>query len=343
MLNGNYSVQVTTHELGHNWGLGHANALYCTSGSTRVAIAAPSVLPVEGLPGPVLDDGQQRPAPQPRVAARASSASSSASEKVIGGPGNTYTIAPYFGSGPVKLVRVPRGDGTFIDLDYRSTYGSFDTFAAGSPPVTGVTMRLAVGTASPTSSPKDTNLIDTTPSTTDLKDAPLLPGKTLTDPVSGLSFKTLSSDASGVKVQVTESVKPGTPGSLTASADTSPKVSLDWTAASDNIGVASYRVQRNGSTVATVNAPTTDWTDTSVSFGTAYTYTVAAIDTSGNVGTAASKAVTVPANPNPTPTPEPTPTPQPTPDARSRRRRPSPPTATSTRRRRRSRSRARPA
>src|SRR5829696_6436563 len=42
MLNGNYSVHVTTHELGHNWGLGHANALYCTSGSSRVAIAAPS-------------------------------------------------------------------------------------------------------------------------------------------------------------------------------------------------------------------------------------------------------------------------------------------------------------
>ena len=208
-------------------------------------------------------------------------------------------------------------------------------------------MRIAVGTASPTSSPKETNLIDTTPSTTDLKDAPLLVGKTLTDPVSGLTFKTLSSDANGVKVQVTESVKPGTPGSLTASADATPKVSLDWTAATDNIGVASYRVQRNGATVATVNAPTTDWTDTGVSFGTAYTYTVAAIDTSGNVGTAASKAVTVPANPNPTPTPdptptpEPTPTPDPTPDARPRPR--SRPTATSTRRRHPSRSRARPA
>ena len=33
MLNGNYSVQVTTHELGHNWGLGHANALSCTNSS----------------------------------------------------------------------------------------------------------------------------------------------------------------------------------------------------------------------------------------------------------------------------------------------------------------------
>jgi hypothetical protein len=30
---------------------------------------------------------------------------------------------------------VPRGDGSFIDPDDRSTYGTFDTFAAGSRPV----------------------------------------------------------------------------------------------------------------------------------------------------------------------------------------------------------------
>jgi chitodextrinase len=57
----------------------------------------------------------------------------------------------------------------------------------------------------------------------------------------------------------------------------------------------------------------TSWTDTGVSFGTSYTYGVAAIDTSGNVGTAASKAVSVPANPNATPAPSPTATPAPTP------------------------------
>ena len=71
------------------------------------------------------------------------------SEKLVGAPGNTYTIAPYLGSGSVKLVRVPRGDGTFFDLDFRKTSGSFDTFAAGSPATVGVTIRLAAGTASP--------------------------------------------------------------------------------------------------------------------------------------------------------------------------------------------------
>ena len=70
VLNGNYSVQVMTHELGHNWGLGHSNALYCTSGVDPGHDRRARGLPVERLPGPVLDDGQQRPAPQPRIASR---------------------------------------------------------------------------------------------------------------------------------------------------------------------------------------------------------------------------------------------------------------------------------
>jgi chitodextrinase len=306
-LDGNYSVQVMTHELGHNWGLGHANALHCTSSSTKVAIAAPSACTSGAYQDPFSTMGNNA-LRHDHAAELGELGFLTSSEKVTGAPGNTYTIAPWFGSGAIKLVRVPRGDGTFFDLDYRMTYGSFDTFTAGSPPVTGVTIRLNVGTASPTTSPKDSNLIDTTPSTTDLKDAPLLPGKTVRDPVSGLSFTTLSSDTSGVKVQVKEGVKPGTPGSFTATADATPKVSLDWTAASDNVAVVKYRVTRNGTSVATVNAPTTSWTDTGVTFGASYTYTVAAIDSSGNVGAAASKSVTVPANPNPTPTPDPSPT-----------------------------------
>jgi chitodextrinase len=316
MLNGNLSVQVMTHELGHNFGLGHANALYCTnSGGTRVAIEATGRCTSKVYEDPFSTMGNN--------ALRHNHASElgelgflASSEKVVGAPGNTYTISPYLGSGPVKLVRIPRGDGTFFDLDVRTPYGSFDNFTAGSPAVAGATIRLAVGTASPTSSPKGTDLIDTTPSTTDLKDAPLLVGKTVKDPVSTISFKTLSIDASGVKVQVNEGIAPSAPGALSATASGTPTVALSWGAATDNMAVASYRITRNGSALATVNASTTSWTDTTPAFGTAYTYGVAAVDTSGNTGSAATRAVTTPADPNPkpSPTPSPTPTPTPTPD-----------------------------
>jgi len=316
VMNGNISVQVMTHELGHNYGLGHANALYCTSGTTRVAISSTSNCTSKAYQDPFSTMGNN--------ALRHNHGSQlgeigflTSSEKVIATPGNTYTIAPHLGSGATKLVRVPRGDGTYLDLDLRTPYGVFDNFATGSPATVGVTIRLAVGSASPTSSPKGTDLIDTTPSTTDLKDAPLLVGRTLTDPVSGLSIKTLSSDSSGVKVQVREGIAPSAPGAMTASANDTPRVSLTWGAATDNIAVAGYRITRNGTVLGMLNAPATSWNDTGVTFGTTYTYSVAAVDTSANVGPAVSKSVTTPRDPNPTPTPSPspsaTPSPSPTP------------------------------
>ncbi len=152
LLNGTLSVQVMTHELGHNFGLGHANAISCTENGTRVALSSAANCSEQLYADPFSTMGNN--------ALRHNQGSQlgelgwlSASEKVIGTPGDTYTISSYFSSGAVKLVRIPRGDGTFLDLDVRSAYGVFDNFAAGSPPVSGVTIRLGWGTASPTNSP----------------------------------------------------------------------------------------------------------------------------------------------------------------------------------------------
>ena len=317
-LNGTTSVQVMTHELGHNLGLSHANARNCTVGGTRVTIASAANCTTQTYADPFSTMGNN--------ALRHNHGSQlgelgwlEASEKVAGAPGNTYTLTPYFGQAGVKLVRVPRGDGSFFDLDVRTPYGSFDNFSAGSPAVTGVTIRVGLGTASPTNTPRGTELLDTTPSTTDLSDAPLLIGRTMTDPVSGISFTTMSSSSAGVVVRVRESVAPSVPGSLTATATSAPVVNLAWTAATDNVAVGSYQVTRGGSQVATVQASVTSWTDATAQPGASYTYTVAAVDTSGNTGPASGASVTMPAGPDPTPPPtenpsappDPAPTPPP--------------------------------
>lgn len=90
-----------------------------------------------------------------------------------------------------------------------------------------------------------------------------------------------------------DSTPPSAPTGLTASAPTSNEVDLSWTASPES-DVASYSVYRNGGStaIATVNAPTTSYKDTSVSGSTTYSYTVAATDTSGNTS-AKSSAVSV--------------------------------------------------
>ena len=225
-LNGTLSVQVMTHEVGHNFGISHSNARDCVVGGSRTWLAATDELHDEGLRGPVLDDGQQRAAPQPRLAPRRARLA----ERV---PEGRRHARQQLHDRPV-LRRAARSSSSgsraatarFFDLDVRTPYGTFDTFTAGSPATAGTTIRLGVGSASPTTSPKMTELLDTTPSTTDLKDAPLLVGKTVTDPVSTISFKTLSVGSGGVTVEVKEGIKPGTPGSFAATATDDPRVDL---------------------------------------------------------------------------------------------------------------------
>ena len=298
VLNGTISVQVMTHELGHNFGLGHANGLNCTVNGTRVAISTAANCTDAAYVDPLSTMGNN--------ALRHNQGSQlgelgwlSSSEKVIGAPGSTYTISPYFGSGPVKLVRIPRGDGTYFDLDFRMTYGTFDNFAAGSPAVSGVTIRLGRGTASPTNSPQPTELIDTTPSTSSWADAPLLAGRTLTDPVSTISITTMSVTTGAVQVRVREGIAPSAPGAVSATpAADGSSVALAWGAATDNTAVADYSIARSGASVATVDAGTLSWTDAGTSPGASYKYSVTAVDTSGNKGTAATAAVNMPAGPN---------------------------------------------
>ncbi len=77
-----------------------------------------------------------------------------------------------------------------------------------------------------------------------------------------------------------DTTAPTTPTSPSANVSGS-SVTVSWTASTDAVGVTQYVVRRDGSQVATLNAPTTSWVDSGRPAGT-YSYTIAARDAAGN-------------------------------------------------------------
>ncbi|MFJ1735877.1 glycosyl hydrolase family 18 protein [Streptomyces sp. NPDC088254] len=75
---------------------------------------------------------------------------------------------------------------------------------------------------------------------------------------------------------------PSAPGTPTASSVTDTSVKLSWSAATDDKGVKNYDVLRDGAKIATV--ATTSYTDTGLTAGTDYSYTVRARDTADQSG-----------------------------------------------------------
>jgi glucose/arabinose dehydrogenase/PKD repeat protein/fibronectin type 3 domain-containing protein len=98
-----------------------------------------------------------------------------------------------------------------------------------------------------------------------------------------------------------DTTAPTVPTGLTATATSSSAINLSWTNSTDNIGVAGYKVFRNGTHVATTTTPS--YQDTGLSEATSYSYTVSAFDAAGNesarssVATATTRDVTAPSVP----------------------------------------------
>ncbi|WP_164015380.1 fibronectin type III domain-containing protein [Pyxidicoccus trucidator] len=78
-----------------------------------------------------------------------------------------------------------------------------------------------------------------------------------------------------------DTTPPTAPTGLTATAASSSEVDLSWSASSDNVGVTSYAVLRDGTRVATVSGRT--YRDGGRAASTTYAYRVSASDAAGNV------------------------------------------------------------
>ena len=79
---------------------------------------------------------------------------------------------------------------------------------------------------------------------------------------------------------------PGQLFGLTATMTSESSARLKWLAAGDNVALLGYEVRRDGAVVTTVPAGTRVFNDTGLATNTTYEYTVAAVDTSANVGPA---------------------------------------------------------
>jgi len=82
-------------------------------------------------------------------------------------------------------------------------------------------------------------------------------------------------------VPLPETTPPSVPTNVLPSGITSTSMLISWSASTDNVGVAGYRVYRNGTQVATVTSGTS-YQNTNLTPATAYTYTVQAYDQAGN-------------------------------------------------------------
>ncbi len=89
-----------------------------------------------------------------------------------------------------------------------------------------------------------------------------------------------SVSASATTRAATDTTAPSVPGGLTAAAVSPSQIKLSWSASTDNVGVAGYKVFRDGVQIATTSALA--YGNTGLSPATVYSFAVAAFNAAGN-------------------------------------------------------------
>ena len=290
-LNGDIGVRVASHELGHNMGVHHASALSCGN----QAISDSCSRSEYGDPFSSMGTGSRRMAGWHLQQLSYMSAGNVRSVSTSGTHRIRTTLSR---TSEPQLLKIPKGTGgwrpEYYYVDLRASGGVFDNFSLTDPVVQGVTIRVG----NDRYVLRQSKLIDTTPnsysrSSLDFRDAPLAAGRTFSDGNVAITPRSISGGVATVDVvwggPAPDTQAPSAPANL-AGTDDGSGITLAWSPSTDNIGLAGYRVKRDGNTVATVTGTT--YRDAAASPGRSYTYCVEAFDAAGN--TAVSPYCTVP-------------------------------------------------
>ncbi len=281
-INGYNSVRIITHELGHNLGVHHASSLACTGSGERVALSSTCTSSEYGDPVSIMGTGINLMSAFHRAQLGQLTAVRQQTIKLEG----SYALGSVNEIGAIRpgLLLVPRRiTGRPVTqhfaLETRTAASPFDAFSATAPAVTGVTVRLVPLLTTST----QTQLVDTTPATATVVDAPLQPGQTFTDPLTGIVIGAVLNPDGTTSVFVHPSDAPDTqaptpPGNLVATADGDAQV-LSWTESDDDLGVARYEIFRGGTLIATTQG--TSFRDAAPT-GDTVTYRVDAVDAAAN-------------------------------------------------------------
>jgi hypothetical protein len=283
-LNGDISVRVASHELGHNMGVHHAAALSCSSGGTAVALSSSCSMSEYGDPFSTMGNATRRMAGWHLQQLGYLAASNVQTVSTSG----TYTVRTSLNQSadPVllKIARTPAtSPAEYYYVDLRAAGGVFDNFGITDPAVKGVTIRVG----NSTNVRNQSKLIDTTPdsysnSSTDFIDASLQPNRTFTDGTVSITATSVSAGTATVEVAWNgtppDTQAPSAPA-ITDATHYGSYVDLSWSAATDNVGVSGYRIKRNGQTIASLGSSAGTYRDHT--YGT-YTYCVEAFDAAAN-------------------------------------------------------------
>jgi hypothetical protein len=289
MAAGDMGAYHAIHELGHNFGSGHAHSYRCTDGSASVALGPASGCSIDeyGDPFSVMGNGFIR-LPNGWELAQMGLLPAGAVQLIDVEGTQRLRVSPLERASGVRLVRVTRSDGTLLDLAYRQPSGRYDNYASTDPAVRGLSIHLV-----PADAQAETRLIDATPGTATFDDATLTGGRTFSDPDGGVNVTLVAADGDGATFDVSvvrkapgadpspDSSPPLAPGGLVGTVAGDNTVQLSWQPALDNVGVASYRVARDG--VLLSDGGGTSYSDAVALQGPA-TYAVQAVDTAGNAG-----------------------------------------------------------